>query len=107
MNAFICYILSLTRKVVRVLGNNLQITFHSCIFIGGYGRDLFKLMRRTTGDLPDFPLTLGRDFSGVVVSVGRSVKHFKTGDEARFKYCKTEQRTVTVAHLFKPIIACF
>ncbi|KAL5010232.1 hypothetical protein ScPMuIL_012537 [Solemya velum] len=48
---------------------------------GGYGRDLFKLMRRTTGDLPDFPLTLGRDFSGVVVSVGRSVKHFKTGDE--------------------------
>lgn len=29
----------------------------------------------------EFPLTLGRDFSGVVVETGKAVTKFKAGDE--------------------------
>lgn len=29
----------------------------------------------------EFPLTLGRDFSGVIVDTGKDVKKFKAGDE--------------------------
>lgn len=55
----------------------------SC-FAGGYGatalnmkRDPLKLKTMET----EFPLTLGRDVSGVVMECGLSVSYFKPGDE--------------------------
>lgn len=50
----------------------------------GYGRKLLNTMRRgfgTTTSGVEFPLTLGRDFSGVVKETGRGVSRFKPGDE--------------------------
>ena len=42
-------------------------------------------MRRWLGSSsgPEFPLTLGRDFSGVVRQTGHGVTRFKPGDEVR------------------------
>lgn len=53
------------------------------IFSGGYGSKLLNVLRRQQGGLTgsEFPLILGRDFSGVVVETGRAVKRFKPGDE--------------------------
>lgn len=34
----------------------------------------------------EFPLILGRDFSGVVVETGQAVKNFKPGDEVVNQY---------------------
>lgn len=50
----------------------------------GYGRKLINTMRRGFGTIPsgaEFPLTLGRDFSGVIKETGRGVSRFKPGDE--------------------------
>ncbi|KAK2576135.1 hypothetical protein KPH14_007465 [Odynerus spinipes] len=55
----------------------------------GYGATLLNLMRKArsigaygSNDLIEFPLTLGRDFSGVVVSKGHGVgDKLKLGDE--------------------------
>ncbi|KAK3768156.1 hypothetical protein RRG08_010826 [Elysia crispata] len=52
--------------------------------MGGYGRSLLNVIRKQRGTLnygTEFPLTLGRDFSGIVVEVGRRVSKFKVGDE--------------------------
>ncbi|EMP38018.1 Reticulon-4-interacting protein 1 [Chelonia mydas] len=53
-------------------------------FIDGYGaaalnvkRDPLKL--KSTGS--EFPLTLGRDVSGVIMECGLNVSYFKPGDE--------------------------
>ncbi|KAG9509701.1 NAD-dependent protein deacylase sirtuin-5, mitochondrial [Fragariocoptes setiger] len=51
----------------------------------GYGRnalDLFNLITNfePTATSDRYPLTLGRDFSGEIVSVGNNVTHFKPGD---------------------------
>lgn len=48
--------------------------------IGGYGATLLNAMR-LVNKTPEFPLTVGRDFSGVVRETGRSVKRFKPGDQ--------------------------
>lgn len=56
---------------------------------GGYGKKLLKLLRmQQTGLNPgsEFPLILGRDFSGVVVETGQAVKNFKPGDEVVNQY---------------------
>ncbi|XP_025055012.1 reticulon-4-interacting protein 1, mitochondrial isoform X3 [Alligator sinensis] len=50
----------------------------------GYGATALNIRRdplkiKTTGD--EFPLTLGRDVSGVVMECGLSVSYFKPGDE--------------------------
>ena len=53
-------------------------------FSGGYGRSLLNVMRKQQGTMnygTEFPLTMGRDFSGTVVEVGRRVTKFKIGDE--------------------------
>lgn len=50
----------------------------------GYGRNLINLYRTIVNQdigSSEFPLTLGRDFSGVVVDVGSQVKHVEIGDE--------------------------
>lgn len=53
-------------------------------FIGGYGAAALNMKRdplhiKTKGE--EFPLTLGRDVSGVVMECGLDVKYFKPGDE--------------------------
>lgn len=50
---------------------------------GGYGSKLMNVLRKRQSGLigSEFPLVLGRDFSGVVVETGQAVKHYKRGDE--------------------------
>ncbi|GFO40247.1 reticulon-4-interacting protein 1-like protein, mitochondrial, partial [Plakobranchus ocellatus] len=50
----------------------------------GYGKSLLNVMRKQQDAVhagTEFPLTLGRDFSGTVVEVGRRVSKFKVGDQ--------------------------
>jgi len=50
----------------------------------GYGRNLINLYKTLVNQeigSSEFPLTLGRDFSGVIVDVGSQVKHLQVGDE--------------------------
>ena len=54
-------------------------------FSGGYGAKLINVLRKQNGLTgSEFPLILGRDFSGVVIETGRTVKKFKPGDEVLF-----------------------
>ena len=46
----------------------------------GYGRTAMNTIRKMY-NVPEFPLVLGRDCSGVIVKMGRSVRRFKVGDE--------------------------
>lgn len=53
-------------------------------FTGGYGATALNMKRdplhiKTKGE--EFPLTLGRDVSGVVMECGLDVRYFKPGDE--------------------------
>ncbi|KAH3736424.1 reticulon-4-interacting protein 1 homolog, mitochondrial-like [Dreissena polymorpha] len=50
---------------------------------GGYGRNLINKMRTWLGrgSGSEFPLTLGRDFSGIVRQTGHLVTRYKPGDE--------------------------
>ena len=53
-------------------------------FTDGYGAAMLNTMRRAKGVISgssEFPLILGRDFSGVVVRTGRDVRSLKPGDE--------------------------
>ncbi|KAK6187501.1 hypothetical protein SNE40_005510 [Patella caerulea] len=49
----------------------------------GYGQKILNVMRNQglINTRSEFPLTMGRDFSGIVVESGRNVKKFKPGDE--------------------------
>ncbi|XP_035825343.1 reticulon-4-interacting protein 1 homolog, mitochondrial isoform X2 [Aplysia californica] len=50
----------------------------------GYGRKLINVLRAQKGFMKsgtEFPLILGRDFSGTVIETGRGVKKFQAGDE--------------------------
>ena len=55
----------------------------------GYGSQVFQTLRniekrKLCGSLKDsieFPLTMGRDFSGIVIETGAGVKDIKVGDE--------------------------
>jgi NADPH:quinone reductase-like Zn-dependent oxidoreductase len=46
----------------------------------GYGARVLNLWRKAK-DTEEFPLVLGRDFSGVVMKTDRLVRRFKPGDE--------------------------
>lgn len=53
---------------------------------GGYGSTLLNKVRQATQKnfsepSIEFPLTLGRDFSGQVVAVGHNVTNVKPGDD--------------------------
>ncbi|XP_064627725.1 reticulon-4-interacting protein 1 homolog, mitochondrial-like [Lineus longissimus] len=51
---------------------------------GGYGSKVINIRRKQCGSFQrgsEFPLTLGRDFSGVVIETGKKVGNFKPGDE--------------------------
>lgn len=46
----------------------------------GYGRNIGRILRRLNKQ-PEFPLTLGRDCTGIVVDLGSKVKRVDVGDE--------------------------
>lgn len=50
---------------------------------GGYGSKMMNILRKRHAGLAgsEFPMILGRDFSGVVVETGQAVKTHKPGDE--------------------------
>lgn len=52
----------------------------------GYGSKVINILRNQSNPLvhnSEFPLTLGRDFSGVIVEIGKAVKNYKVGDEVK------------------------
>lgn len=52
----------------------------------GFGSVLFKGLRKLNrSTLPEFPVILGRDFSGIVVKTGSHVTRLKEGDEVGIK----------------------
>lgn len=66
-----------------MLYNNIHF-----FFIEGYGHELFDKVKKMRPDnivkassSSYLPLTLGRDFSGIVRATGGDVKHLKLGDE--------------------------
>lgn len=79
------------------------------LMTSGYGATLFNGMRRLIQGprfSMEFPLTLGRDFSGVVVETGPAVTDFRPGDEvwgatwphvqgAHAEYCVVLQDYIT------------
>lgn len=49
------------------------------MFLGGYGKTLFQIQRMNE---IEFPLTVGRDFSGTVISKGHGVgDNIRIGDD--------------------------
>lgn len=66
----------------------LQLHFNAQVkqFSDGYGKTVINQMRKwfgTGSSGTEFPLTFGRDFSGVVKQTGHGVSRFKPGDEVR------------------------
>ena len=52
------------------------------LMMEGFGSVLFKSLRKfNKSELPEFPVILGRDFSGVVVKRGAQVTRVREGDE--------------------------
>ena len=54
------------------------------LFSDGYGQVAINTLRKQFGNLrtgSEFPLVLGRDFSGVVMETGQNVKKLRVGDE--------------------------
>lgn len=49
----------------------------------GYGQTLLNLWRKLE-KVDEFPLILGRDFSGEVVKTGRLARRFQQGDQVRW-----------------------
>ena len=49
----------------------------------GYGKTLLNLWRKLE-KVDEFPLILGRDFSGEVVKTGRLARRYKEGDQVRW-----------------------
>lgn len=50
----------------------------------GYGRAMINAVRnkeRLHAPQSEFPLILGRDFSGTILKTGMNVKRFKSGDK--------------------------
>ncbi|XP_077977287.1 NAD(P)H oxidoreductase RTN4IP1, mitochondrial-like [Glandiceps talaboti] len=47
---------------------------------GGYGRTILPKIKGLSGG-SEFPLIPGRDYSGIVMETGKSVRNFKVGDE--------------------------
>lgn len=78
--------LTVSRIPIIESPTDVQIKVHAAsvnpidkIMIGGYGRTFFSVFRQCELELP---LTLGRDFSGTVVSKGQDVSsNIKIGDE--------------------------
>lgn len=54
-------------------------------FSAGYGSGFLNFMRQAQNciveEILEFPVTLGRDFSGVVLQKGHGVKDYAVGDE--------------------------
>lgn len=48
--------------------------YNNILFLGGYGSTLLNTMRCGTQDI-EFPLILGRDFTGTIVQKGLGIKN--------------------------------
>ena len=66
----------------------------------GYGQTLLNLWRKAE-KVDEFPLILGRDFSGEVVKTGRLARRFEKGDEVEFFTQLTYLVTYEAARLLK------
>ena len=54
------------------------------LFVDGYASTAFRWISRVKDwEKRSFPVSLGKDFSGVVVQTGQGVTHVKPGDEVR------------------------
>ena len=54
------------------------------LFVDGYASTAFGWISRVKDwEKRSFPVSLGKDFSGVVVQTGQGVMHVKPGDEVR------------------------
>ena len=63
----------------------LAIVLKYCVS-GGYAKEVLSVMRRLDSkscNNMQFPLILGRDFSGVVMATGKSVNSLTPGDEVK------------------------
>ena len=84
-------------------------------FLDGYGRKLIGALRQGFGTAPSgavFPLTLGRDFSGIVKETGRGVSRFKPGDEVsifapyrEYMYWQANEKSDTYSMCFNCFLA--
>ncbi|XP_067674421.1 reticulon-4-interacting protein 1 homolog, mitochondrial-like [Haliotis asinina] len=86
------FTLSRTAKVPTIRSpDELLVEVHAAsvnpidvLMRGGYGEVMLNSMRKLLGNPKsgsEFPLTLGRDFSGVVLETGKRVTDFKPGDQ--------------------------
>ena len=67
----------------------------------GFGSVLFQgLRKRYKSQFGEFPVVLGRDFSGVVVKRGAQVTRVKEGDEVCLKMSQKLQTSRILLHLF-------
>lgn len=66
----------------------------------GYGQTLLNLWRKAE-KVDEFPLILGRDFSGEVLKTGRLARRFEKGDEVEFCTQLTYLVTYEAARLLK------
>lgn len=81
-------------------------------FIGGYGATALNMKRdplhiRTKGE--EFPLTLGRDVSGVVMECGLDVRYFKPGDEVsqRMPLFLSKYANFILLEVYSMSLTCF
>uniref|UniRef100_A0A1B6CS42 Enoyl reductase (ER) domain-containing protein n=1 Tax=Clastoptera arizonana TaxID=38151 RepID=A0A1B6CS42_9HEMI len=82
-NVRIPFIQSPNEVLIKVLSSSVNPL--DIAMIGGYGSTLLNKMRQLetckTETVLEFPMTLGRDFTGEIVGKGNAVsKHFKIGD---------------------------
>jgi NADPH:quinone reductase-like Zn-dependent oxidoreductase len=89
-------LLSITNNKIIILIQDLLIRVKAAsvnpldvLMSQGYGFSLFELMKSRSVEnfstFNPFPITLGRDFSGVVVDKGMDVGDLQVGDQVRKK----------------------
>jgi NADPH:quinone reductase-like Zn-dependent oxidoreductase len=87
-------LLSITNNKIIILIQDLLIRVKAAsvnpldvLMSQGYGFSLFELMKSRSVEnfstFNPFPITLGRDFSGVVVDKGMDVGDLQVGDQVR------------------------
>ena len=74
--------------------------------LGGYGRGMFSMLwkveEREVQGLA-FPVTLGRDFSGVITQAGKGVTRLKAGDEvSKIILCESKSVEGEMGKFLKP-----
>ncbi|XP_074661586.1 NAD(P)H oxidoreductase RTN4IP1, mitochondrial-like [Tubulanus polymorphus] len=84
-NATVPHINNPTDVLIQVYASSINPL--DVLMRGGYGAELLNILRLSSGlckpaaTTTEFPLTLGRDFSGTVIDVGKSVNNVNVGDQ--------------------------